>query len=75
MGSARCPGNYYDPAFSADWPAEDMLRVRVQTIDKYFANLSMLFCFRDENTVTLRMEKKAEDFLDEYKGLVNAKGQ
>lgn len=75
VGSVRCPGNYYNAAFSADWPAKDTLRVRVQIIDKYFANLSMLFCFRDENTVTLRMEKKAEDFLDEYKGLVNAKAK
>jgi hypothetical protein len=72
VGSVRCPGNYYDAAFSADWPADYTLRVRVQVIDTYFANLSMMFGFRDENTVTLRMEKKAEDFMEEYKGLVNA---
>ncbi len=75
VGSVRCPGNYYDAAFSADWPADYTLRVRVQVIDTYFANLSMMFGFRDENTVTLRMEKKAEDFMDEYKGIVNAKAQ
>ena len=75
IGSVRCPGNYYDAAFSADWPADYTLRVRVQVIDTYFANLSMMFGFRDENTVTLRMEKKAEDFMDEYKGIVNAKAQ
>ncbi len=75
VGSVRCPGNYYDAAFSADWPAENTLRVRVQVIDTYFANLSMMFGFRDENTVTLRMTKAAEDFLDEYKGIVNAKAR
>ena len=75
IGSVRCPGNYYDAAFSADWPADYTLRVRVQIIDTYFANLSMMFGFRDENTVTIRMEKKAEDFLNEYKGIVNAKAQ
>lgn len=75
VGSVRCPGNYYDAAFSADWPADYTLRIRVQVIDTYFANLSMMFGFRDENTVTLRMEKKAEDFMEEYKGLVNAKAQ
>ncbi len=75
IGSVRCPGNYYDAAFSADWPADYTLRVRVQVIDTYFANLSMMFGFRDENTVTLRMEKKAEDFMEEYKGIVNAKAR
>lgn len=75
VGSVRCPGNYYDAAFSADWPADYTLRVRVQIIDTYLANLSMMFGFRDENTVTLRMEKKAEDFMDTYKGIVNAKAQ
>ena len=35
----------------------------------------MMFGFRDENTVTLRMEKKAEDFMDTYKGIVNAKAK
>ncbi len=75
VGSVRCPGNYYDAAFSADWPADYTLRVRVQVIDTYLANLSMMFGFRDENTVTLRMEKKAEDFMEEYKGIVNAKAQ
>ena len=49
------------------------MRVRVQIIDKYFGNLSMLFGFSDENTVSLRMEKKAEDFLATYRGIANAK--
>lgn len=72
IGTVPVPGHRYDAAFSADWPSENMLRVRVQIIDKYFGNLSILFGFRDENTVTVRMEKAAEDFLKEYKGLMNA---
>lgn len=75
VGSVYCPGNYYDAAFSADWPSENTLRVRVQIIDKYFGNLSMLFGFSDENTVSLRMEKKAEDFLTTYRGIANAKAK
>ena len=66
------PGHQYEAAFSADWPAENTLRLRVQIIDKYMGNLSIIFAFRDENTVTVRMEKAAEAFLNEYTGLINA---
>ena len=72
VGTVPCPGNRYDAAFSADWPSEDVLRIRVQIIDKYFGNLAILFGFRDENTVTVRMEKVAEGFLNEYKGIFTA---
>lgn len=72
VGTVYCPGNYYDAAFSADWPAENVLRIRVQIIDKYFGNLAIVLGFRDENHVTLRMEKTAEDFLNEYKGIFKA---
>ena len=66
-------GNAYDAAFSADWPEHQKLRIRVQIIDKYFGNLSIVFGFRDENTVSVRMVKTAEAFLDEYSGIMNAK--
>lgn len=75
VGSVPCPGNKYDAAFSADWPAEDVLRIRVQIIDKYFGNLAILFGFRDETHVTVRMDKTAEDFLDKYKGIFTAAAQ
>lgn len=65
----------YDAAFSADWPEEQKLRVRVQIIDKYFGNLAIVFGFRDENTVSVRMKKKAEAFLNEYEGIMNAKAR
>ena len=73
IGSIPSPGNQYDAAFSADWPSERMLRIRAQIIDKYFGNLAIVFGFRDENTVTVRIEKAAEDFLKEYTGIINAK--
>lgn len=72
VGNISVPGHKYDAAFSADWPEEKTLRVRVQIIDKYFGNLGILFGFRDENSVTIRMEKKAEAFLSEYEGLITA---
>ena len=72
IGTVPVPGHQYDAAFSADWPAENTLRLRVQIIDKYMGNLSIIFAFRDENTVTVRMEKAAEAFLNEYTGLINA---
>lgn len=75
VGTVSVPGHKYDAAFSADWPAENTLRIRVQIIDKYFGNLAIRFGFRDENTVTVRMEKAAEAFLTEYTGLINAKAK
>ena len=72
IGTVSVPGHQYDAAFSADWPAERYLRIRGQIIDKYMGNLSILFAFRDENTVSVRMEKAAEAFLKEYSGLINA---
>ena len=67
-----CPGNKYRAAFSADWPEEQKLRIRVQIIDKYFANLAIIFGFKDENNVSVRMTKRAEDFLKEYDGVMIA---
>ena len=72
VGTECVPGHQYDGAYSADWPAGCTLRIRVQIIDKYFGNLSILFGFRDENAVTVRMTKKAEAFLEEYSGMLNA---
>ena len=75
VGGTFAPGNYYDCAVSADWPEECLLRVRVQIIDKYFGNLSILFGFRDEDHVSVRMQKTAEDFLDKYNGVMNASAE
>ncbi len=72
VATYRASGNYYDAAFSADWTEPQKLRIRVQIIDKYFGNLAMIFGFRDENTVSVRMFKQAEAFLNEYNGYLNA---
>ena len=73
VATVAVKGHRYDGAFSADWPEEKKLRVRVQIIDKYFGNLAVIFGFRDEKTVSVRMVKKAEAFLEEYEGIMNAK--
>lgn len=66
------PGHTYRMAASADWPEEKKLRIRVQIIDKYFGNLAIVCGFRDARTVSVRMTKVAEDFLDEYSGVMMA---
>ena len=68
VGSVRAPGNKYDAASSAVFPAKNELLIRTQIIDKYFGNLGILFSFRDD-TVVLEMRKSAEDFLGEYQGI------
>ena len=68
----RADGNFYDAAISADWCEEKKLRIRVQIIDKYFGNLGIVFGFKNENEVSVRMSKTAEDFLSEYCGVMNA---
>lgn len=66
------PGNYYDAAFSADWPEPQKLRIRVQIIDKYFGVLGIVFGFKNDRVVSVRMHKVAEAFLEEYHGIMNA---
>ena len=75
VASCTAPGNTYRAAFSADFPEEKKLRIRVQIIDKYFGNLGIVFGFRDENHVTVRMSKTAEDFLLEYNGVMIAEAE
>jgi hypothetical protein len=47
----------------------------VQIIDKYFANLAIVFGFRDAERVSVRMVKQAEAFLEEYSGVMNARAE
>ena len=72
VGAVPTKGRYYDCAASADWAEPQKLRIRVQIIDKYFGNLAIVISFRDEAHLSLRMRKKAEHFLEEYTGLLNA---
>ena len=53
---------------SAGWIHEKILQMRVQIVDRYFGMLVITFGFLDENHVTVRMIKDAQDFLDEYSG-------
>ena len=71
VGTIEAPNNRYDCAVSGDFPTAHELRLRVQIIDKYFGNLGMMFSFKDENHVSLKMLKVAEAFLNEYNGTVN----
>ena len=72
VGNEIAQGHTYRAAFSADWPEERKLRIRVQIIDKYFANLAVVFGFRDSKSVSVRMTKCAENFLNEYSGIMTA---
>jgi hypothetical protein len=72
VGSAKAPGHKYTCATSAAWSSDNYLNMRVQIIDKYFGNLGIEFAFKDDVAV-VRMTKCAEDFLDEYSGLMVAK--
>ena len=65
----------YDCAASAGWIASQTLQLRVQIIDRYFGSMMAVFGFRDANTVTVRMVKSAEDFLNEYSGWMTAEAE
>lgn len=65
VGGLPCEGNKYKCAASAEWSEQAKLKIRVQIIDKYFANLGMLFSFKDDEAFVV-CEKRAEDFLAQY---------
>jgi len=65
---ATVPGNRrFHSAFSAAWVEERKLHLQVQVIDQCFGILDATFAFKG-NTITVVMNKIAEDFLDEYQG-------
>ena len=61
----------YDAAVSAGWMEEAKLTLWIQIIDTYFGNMTAEFAFRG-NGAAVRMQKTAEDFLDEYQGTLYA---
>ena len=65
-------GNMYGCAASADWIEEKKLRIKVQIIDKYYGNISMVFSFKDDR-ISVYMEKHAEAFLNEYNGFAEGR--
>ena len=69
VGSVSCPGHRYGCAVSGAWLSAYQFHLRVQIIDDYFGTLEVLLGFTaDGRSVTLRMNKTAEDFLEEYNG-------
>ena len=67
VGSQSCPGRYYDCGASAAWIEPHKLFIKVQIIDTYFGNLNIILSFKDD-VIGVRMNKVAEDFLQEYEG-------
>ena len=59
----------YRCAASAAWKTPDTLYMKVQLMSDYFGNFDAYFTFsEDGKTVSVSMEKHAEDFLSEYNG-------
>ena len=58
----------YRAATSLGFVEEKKCMLRVQIIDRYLGNFTLTLAFKDENTVTVHMEKTAEYFLKEYDG-------
>ncbi|NMA66082.1 MAG: serine hydrolase [Clostridiaceae bacterium] len=72
VGSVYCPSNYYKCAASAAWKSENHLRLNVQVIDDYFGRLWIDLIF-DDDSVSIKMQKAAEDFFTAYTGEAVAK--
>ena len=60
-------GFLYDCAASAAWREEKKLLLKIQIIDKYFANLLVIFSFKGDYA-TVTMNKVAHGFMEEYQG-------
>lgn len=72
VGSVSAPGHKYKCAASAAWVEEKKLFIKVQIIDDYFGNLSIVMGFRDD-MLGVFMCKCAEDFLEEYQGFASGR--
>ena len=71
-GLRTTDGFMYDDAVSAAWVQENKLLINVQIIDRYFGNGRWTFAFKGD-FASVRMFKTAEDFLNEYVGVLNAR--
>ncbi len=74
VGSERTIGHYYRYAGSAAWTRENELHIKVQIIDDYFGRLDIRFLF-DKDEICVKMQKTAEDFLNEYNGIAYGKSK
>ena len=68
VGAEYAPGNFYQMASSGAWLEPNVLGIHVMAVDKYFGRLAMIFSFKDENTVGIKMTPSAECFFTEYDG-------
>ena len=66
-GMRTTDGFMYDDAVSFAWIGEKKFVIRVQIIDRYFANLRMVFGFNGDDCAATFMPA-AEDFFREYSG-------
>lgn len=73
-GARTTDGSLYDCAASAAWREPQKLLLKVQIIDRYLGNMLVMFSFSGD-TAVVRMTKTAEDFLDEYEGILVAKSE
>lgn len=71
VGSVPTSGHFYKYAASAAWTEEKKLFIKVQIIDDYFGILGITIGFNG-NKAGIFMQKVAEDFLDEYQGMLSA---
>lgn len=69
IGGVKEPGNKYDCAFSYAFESEQNLLLQCRIIDEYLGNLSVFFGF-NKDVATVRFMKNAEDFLEEYSGIM-----
>lgn len=61
----------YKCAASFAWGTENQLLITVQIIDEYIGNLYINFAYRDSHA-RIKMIGDAENFLEEYDGIINA---
>lgn len=74
VGTVPKAGHFYRDAVSAGWGDDSRFLLRILIIDKYFGNMTAYFAFKGD-TVTLRMTKTAEAFLNEYCGDLVARAE
>lgn len=74
FGGVRTTNGFQHPcATSLGFVEEKKCLLRMQIIGNYLGNFTATFAFKDEDTVTVHLEKTAEDFLQEYEGEFTAK--
>lgn len=60
----------YDCLASAAWSDPHQLQLEVMVVDEVFAHVRMTLCFKAD-TVTIAMNRFAENFLNEYAGIAS----